>query len=180
MLENKPSRNVLVALHLAVYSGFALWGNGFQVVHPIFAPILAALLIWISVIDIIRFEIPDLGAGLLALTGAVFVVVSDAIILDHALGAMIWPLLFWFVATGYMRMRGWQGLGFGDVKLMVGIGVWLGFHQATQVVFAAALSGILAVVVFGLMKRKSFADIGSRAVAFGPFLCLSAWVTWVV
>lgn len=180
MLEKQPSRTALVALHLAVYAGFALWGNGFQDVHPIFALILAVSLIWISVIDIIRFEIPDLGAGLLAFTGVAFVVVSDAIVLDHALGATIWPLLFWIVGTGYMRMRGWQGLGFGDVKLMVGIGVWLGFHQTTLVVFAAALSGILTMLVFGLMKRTSFVDIGSRAVAFGPFLCLSAWVTWVV
>jgi len=173
------SRAALLALHFLFYSGFALLAQLFTGVHPVFTPVLAILLIWISVVDIQRFEIPDLAAALLVLTGMVCVYALGLPVLDHLIAAMLWPLLFWAVGVAYMHWRGFQGLGFGDVKLMVGIGAWLGFGQTTLVVFAAAMAGVLVLLVTNLIKRKSISDIGTRAVAFGPFLCLSTWVIWI-
>jgi leader peptidase (prepilin peptidase)/N-methyltransferase len=164
-----------VALHLAVYAGAAaVWPP----VWPWGA--VAALFIWISVTDIERLEIPDAASALLVLTGAVRLwAVPGLPLADHLMGAVLWPLLVWGVAVGYARLRGWQGLGLGDVKLMAGIGLWLGFGSTTIVLLAAALAGILTLVAAGLRQKVPFAALGTSAVAFGPFLCLSAWVVWL-
>lgn len=141
--------------------------------------VFGVLLVWISVIDIERLEIPDLAALTLVSTGAFFAWQRGADIVEYGVAGLIWAVLFWSVGVGYAKLRGWEGLGFGDVKLVAGIGLWLGLSETTLVVFGAALAGILAIAVAKAGTRSSFSDIGTTAVAFGPFLCLSAWVIWL-
>ncbi|MEQ6204733.1 A24 family peptidase [Sulfitobacter sp. HNIBRBA2951] len=168
---------VLILLHvlgygavLIVIGGPVIWSAG----------VFAVLLIWISVIDADRFEIPDMGAGLLALSGLLFLWGQDmAVVIDHILGGLIWPLLFWAIAYGYLRARGFHGLGFGDVKLMCGIGLWCGFFATTNVVLAASLGGIVILGLRALTKRSLPRGLNQSMVAFGPFLCLSAWTIWL-
>ncbi|WP_159086865.1 prepilin peptidase [Loktanella sp. Alg231-35] len=174
-----PSRISLIALHVTFYAGFAVAGYWHLPFPFAQAFILAALLIWISVVDVERLEIPDVAASLLALTGGAFAYATGSNLIDAISAGIVWPLLFWIVGAGYGKLRGWQGLGFGDVKLMVGIGLWLGFAQTTLVVFTSALSGIAVIALTKLINRQSTADIGTTAVAFGPFLCLSTWVIWL-
>lgn len=169
-------RLMLVILHLAVYGGFFLWvGGGIWVAVP-----LAAVLIWISVVDIERFEIPDAASALLFLGGVGFVIFWPVtFVWDHVLGAVIWPLVFWLVGVVYLRWRGVHGLGFGDVKLMAGIALWVGYQGAILVVLAASLAGIAVLLAYMFTQKGKMLEIGKSAVAFGPFLCLSAWVVWL-
>lgn len=141
---------------------------------------LALVLIWISVVDIEQFEIPDAASVVLFITGGAYVLLwPDILILDHLLGAVIWPALFWLVGVVYLRWRGVHGLGFGDVKLMAGIALWVGFQGTVLVVLAASLAGIAVLLVYMVVQRGKIAEIGKSAVAFGPFLCLSAWAVWL-
>ncbi len=173
------TRALNLGLHLAVYGGaLALlwpeadglaWAFGF-----------AAILIWVSTIDLERFEIPDLAAGALVLTGAFRTLFVPGLPLtDHLMGSVLWPVLTWSVAALYARVRGWRGLGFGDVKLTVGLGLWLGFQAMIWVLLSASVAGILTLLSIGAMRHTSFRNLGTSAVAFGPFLCLSAWVIWL-
>ena len=146
---------------------------------PLMWPILASLMIWSSVVDIERMEIPDMASLALCITGVLFCYLDSHDIITHLLAAVIWAGLFCGVGLGYNRWRGWDGLGFGDVKLIAGLALWLGFADTTQAVFAAALAGIIVVLIGSSRSGRSFSDIGQTAVAFGPFLCLSAWVTWL-
>jgi len=169
-------RAILVILHMLVYGGFFLWSGG----APWFGIGLAAVLIWISVVDIERFEIPDTASVLLFSGAVVFVALWPGVSWqDHVLGAVVWPLVFWLVGVVYLRWRGVNGLGFGDVKLMAGIGMWVGYFGAVQVVLAASLSGIAVLLAYMAMQDGRMAQIGKSAVAFAPFLCLSAWVIWL-
>jgi len=94
--------------------------------------------------------------------------------------AMIfWPVLFWSVAWVYKRFRGWNGLGFGDVKLIGALALWSGLAGTATVVLAAALSGIATLLVFSMIRKQPTTDVGKSAVAFAPFLCLSTWVVWM-
>ncbi|MGC1498096.1 MAG: A24 family peptidase [Sulfitobacter sp.] len=168
----------LTLLHVLGYSLIFLIANG-SMTWP--ALVLGLLLIWISVIDADRFEIPDMAALLLALSGFVLLWGQPTIILlDRIIGSVVWPLLFWAIAYGYLRARGFHGLGFGDVKLMCGIGLWCGFIDTINVVIAASLGGIIVLGVQALLKRPALQSLGQSMVAFGPFLCLSAWTIWLV
>ncbi len=44
---------------------------------------------------------------------------------DAAIGALAGSGLLWFVAEGYFRLRGREGMGLGDVKMMAAVGAFL-------------------------------------------------------
>ena len=166
----------MIFLHIGVYAAFWWWRPS----DPVFAIPLAVLLIWASVIDVERFEIPDLASGLLALSGAIWALTgSPLLIIDHLVGAILWPGLFLTTELAYRRFRGRPGLGFGDVKLMVGIGLWVGYLGTIWVVLYAALGGIAVLLLAFLVRRWDVSGLQKSAVAFGAFLCLSAWVVWL-
>ncbi|MES0863754.1 A24 family peptidase [Ruegeria sp. SCPT10] len=166
----------LIFTHLMVYGVFAATSMPLNWMALPFA----ALLIWISVWDFMTFEIPDAAALLLVVSGAAALYGSPGLLLiDRISGAILWPLLFWGVAELYLKTRGVHGLGFGDVKLMAGIGIWCGAYATTYIVLTAALAGLAVLSLFAVVQSTSVKDIGQSKVAFGPFLCLSAWSIWL-
>lgn len=167
-------RTALVALHFMAY-GIAA-GTAPPPDWP-WALILACLLIWVSVVDVVRFEIPDLAVVALIGTGSVRIWLTHNLDLtEHLAGALLWPALTLAVATAYARVRGWEGLGLGDVKLLAGLGLWAGFALTVWIVLVAALAGILTLVVLAVVRGKGMKDMGVSAIAFGPFLCFATWV----
>jgi leader peptidase (prepilin peptidase) / N-methyltransferase len=65
---------------------------------------------------------------------------------DSLLGAAIGASFLYGAAAIYLRARGVEGMGFGDVKLMGMIGAFLGTKLTILTIFAASLAGSL----FGL------------------------------
>lgn len=65
---------------------------------------------------------------------------------DSLLGAAIGASFLYGAAAIYLRARGVEGMGFGDVKLMAMIGAFLGTRLTVLTIFAASLAGSL----FGL------------------------------
>lgn len=86
---------------------------------------------------------------------------------DAAVGAAVGSGSFWLVAEVYSRMRGREGLGFGDVKMVAMLGAFLGITGA----MAAILVGCVAGSVLGLLwiwYRKQAAS--QYELPFGSFL----------
>jgi leader peptidase (prepilin peptidase) / N-methyltransferase len=65
---------------------------------------------------------------------------------DSLLGAAVGASFLYGAAAIYLRARGVQGMGFGDVKLMAMIGAFLGTKLTVLTIFAASVAGSL----FGL------------------------------
>ena len=65
---------------------------------------------------------------------------------DSLLGAAIGASFLYGAAAIYLRARGVEGMGFGDVKLMAMIGAFLGTKLTVLTIFSASLVGSL----FGL------------------------------
>ncbi|WP_175484820.1 prepilin peptidase [Jannaschia pohangensis] len=139
---------------------------------------LAGLLIWISVVDFRHYIIPDLAVLGLLLIGVIMIWRLDSPLADHFIGAVFWSTAFFFVAKVFSIYRGFEGLGLGDVKLVAALGLWLGMPGMIVTVFAAALGGILVLIVGRVLKRAK-EPLDETAIAFGPFLCLSAWAVWL-
>src|SRR3984957_4229398 len=75
---------------------------------------------------------------------------------DSLLGAAVGALFLYGVAAIYLRARGVEGMGFGDVKLMAMIGAFLGTKLTVLTIFAASLAGSafgLSTVLAIWMKR---------------------------
>ena len=67
-------------------------------------------------------------------------------LLDSLLGAALGASFIYGAGAAYLRWRGTEGMGFGDVKLMAMVGAFLGIKLTVFTIFAASLVGSL----FGL------------------------------
>jgi len=75
---------------------------------------------------------------------------------DSVLGAAVGASFLYGAAAIYLRARGVEGMGFGDVKLMALIGAFLGTRLTVLTIFAASLAGSLfglSTVLAVWMKR---------------------------
>jgi len=144
-----------------------------------FAICFAYLLMILAFIDLDTMRLPNALVGLLAIVGAFGVVVSEVtgdptVPLLHGGGALesAWA----FAAAGllvggavplalsaaYAALRGRQGMGMGDVKLLGTMGIFLGLY-----VLIALLLGSMAGALSALLPREGGVR---RKIPFGPFL----------
>jgi len=73
-------------------------------------------------------------------------------------------------------LRGREGLGQGDAKLLAAAGAWLGAYALPQVILVAALAALLAAAALRLSGREIRA---LSALPFGPFLAVAIWALWL-
>ncbi|HYH17479.1 MAG TPA: A24 family peptidase [Azospirillum sp.] len=141
--------------------------------------VLGWSLLAMSLIDAREHRLPDvltlplIPAGL-AVTW--WEVPDDAVLLDHALAAVLGYSAFALLAAGYRRLRGRDGLGLGDAKLLAAAGAWVGLAGLPSVVLLAALSGLAVTLVRGWVTG---AAVHGVPLAFGPYLALAFWVVWL-
>jgi len=74
----------------------------------------------------------------------------------------------------YLLTRG-KGMGFGDVKMQMTLGLWLGLIPGFLGLYIGFLSGALYGVVLMLLRKAG----RKSQIAFGPFLLLGAWIVFI-
>jgi leader peptidase (prepilin peptidase) / N-methyltransferase len=72
-------------------------------------------------------------------------------LIDSLLGAAVGASFIYGAGAAYLRWRGTEGMGFGDVKLMGMVGAFLGVKLTILTIFAASLAGSLFGVATVLM-----------------------------
>ena len=143
--------------------------------------LLTCLLGWVllplALIDRRHFLLPDaLTLPLLAL-GLLGTVWLDPLSLpDHALGAAVGYTIFAAISLGYRRLRGRDGLGWGDVKLLAACGAWLGWAGLPSVVLMASILGLLEAL---LPRLRGTGPPAEERIAFGTWLCAGLWLGWL-
>jgi len=128
-------------------------------------------------IDAACFLLPDMLTLPLLLAGlgvAIASVPEDAF--WHALGAACGYLGLRGIAAAYRALRGRDGLGAGDAKLLAAAGAWLGIGALPSLVLVAAVAGLVWAGLAGLAGRSMHA---TTDVPFGPFLAASFWLLWL-
>jgi len=81
-------------------------------------------------------------------------------LLDSVLGAAVGASFIYGAGAAYLRWRGMEGMGFGDVKLMAMVGAFLGIKLTVFTIFTASLAGSLfgvtTVLVVWLKRTHRF------------------------
>ena len=86
---------------------------------------------------------------------------------DALLGAAVGSGLLWIVSELYLRLRGRLGMGFGDVKMMLMAGAFLGPKRTFLMILVGSLLGsVLGLLVIGALYlggwKKNVAVRGNR------------------
>ena len=169
-------------LFLACYFGFGM------TVDAIKWAVFAALLVVLTITDLRERILPDkvnffgLGAGLLfsfftkPLDGTALWIANRWFdfppprpvlsFADAVLGAVAGSGLLWVVAEGYFRLRGREGMGLGDVKMMAAVGAFLGVQRTLLTVLAGSLLGsVIGILLISISKKGRDYEL-----PFGTFL----------
>ncbi len=117
--------------------------------------------------DVLTLPLIPLGLLAAAWTGP-----PDAAF-DHALAAALGYSAFRAVAAGYRRLRGQEGLGEGDAKLLAAGGAWLGLGGLAPMVLLGAVAGLVLAGAQALGGRSVSAK---TALPFGTSLALGLWL----
>jgi leader peptidase (prepilin peptidase)/N-methyltransferase len=85
------------------------------------------------------------------------------------LGVVVGGGLLWGVAEAYLRLRGIEGMGFGDVKMMAMVGAFLGAPMALVTIMIGSLLGSIIGLLFMRFAGKS----REYELPFGTFLSMA-------
>jgi leader peptidase (prepilin peptidase)/N-methyltransferase len=153
--------------------GFLIYGF-----HPLLLVRLtfASMLVVLFVIDLRhrilpdRMTLPGIAIGIGAST------VLPPGVASALAGAALGGGLLWAISEGYFRLRGREGLGFGDVKMLAMVGAFLGWEQTLLTLFIASLAGSVVGVALIAFRRGGL----QSALPFGTFLAIGALVAAAV
>ncbi len=104
---------------------------------------------------------PALPVGLVSLIGA-------------ALGALAGGGSLWLMGFMWEKLRGVEAMGFGDVKMMLMVGAFLGWRLTILTILLGALSGSIAGII--VMYRRGGRNL-QMMLPFGIFLGIGSIVS---
>lgn len=135
------------------------------------AAVGAILLLWallaLTAIDVDTQLLPDditlplLWLGLLFNAAHTFTSLSSAVF-----GAMFGYLSLWSVYWLFKLIRGKEGMGYGDFKLLAALGAWLGWQALPLIIICSASVGAVVGILL-IVVNKHGRDV---PIPFGPYL----------
>ena len=157
----------IAAWSLATAPGWLAWASA----------ALGWSLLALAVIDIRHLILPDeitlplIPAGL-ALAWAL----DPARLAHHAAGAVAGFVFIVVLRWAYARLRGREGIGLGDAKLLAAAGAWVSWQGLPGVVLVAAVLALAGHVIWIALRGRR---VLTREFPFGPYLAAGLWLTWL-
>ena len=118
----------------------------------------------IFIIDLEHQIIPDELSIILFSLGFIFWSNVNFLSLFPAFFSAFIILLIHLVTKG-------KGMGLGDVKLMISLGIWFGLMENINLLMIAFIIGGIVAALLLLLKKAKL----KTKIAFGPFLILAFW-----
>ncbi|WP_028855064.1 prepilin peptidase [Psychrilyobacter atlanticus] len=152
------------------YIFFLRFGLGILGIKYLMFICLLVIGIWV---DFTHYYIPDrisLSIFIIGIMTSFFTIGFERSILGAGSFA-----LFYIVLYGFGESFGYEIMGFGDVKLAMGIGAMIGYFSLYQVFIflnIAFISGAVIGVGLILLKKKTRKDI----MPFGPYIAIAGLV----
>ena len=131
-------------------------------------------LAWIDLISLLLPDVltlPLIPAGLLV----TWAWQPDDVVM-HVVAAVLGYTLFELLALGYRRLRGRDGLGGGDAKLIAAAGAWCGLSDLPAIILLSALFGLTAALLGAIRAGRLDPRL---QVPFGPSIAAAFWMVWL-
>jgi leader peptidase (prepilin peptidase)/N-methyltransferase len=132
--------------------------------------LFAAVLIVLFFIDLEHQLLPNVITLPALAIGLVASIWLPPGIVDSAIGAIAGGGILFAIAEAYLRVRGEEGMGMGDVKMLAMIGAFLGWKLVILTLILASFGGSLVGGLLMLFRRGTL----KAALPFGTFLAAAA------
>ncbi|MEM9605147.1 MAG: A24 family peptidase, partial [Pseudomonadota bacterium] len=162
-----------VELLTAVLSAAVVWQLGDTALGFAALP-FTWMLVAMAVIDLKTTYLPDvltlpfLWLGMLAAAVGITVSPTDAI-----WGAVAGYGALWLVFQAFKLATGKEGMGYGDFKLLAGLGAWLSWTQLPIVILLSSVSGAVVGSLWLMLSQRG----RETQIPFGPWLAMAGWLT---
>jgi len=113
-----------------------------------------------------NITLPLLWAGLIVNAAGIM---PDVTLRDTVIGAVAGYLALWIVYWLFKLIRGKEGMGYGDFKLLAALGAWMGWQMLPLIVLLSSLVGAAIGIGLVLFKGRDH----QVPLAFGPFLAIA-------
>ncbi|RUM50830.1 MAG: prepilin peptidase [Hydrogenothermus sp.] len=134
--------------------------------------VFLALVIAISFIDLDFKIIPDELNLIGFLSGLIYSAIrADFSIIDALLGSFVGAGFLFATAYLYLKFRGIEGLGMGDVKLLAFFGSYLGWFGSLFVIFVGSILGVIVGLTLAYIYKSE--DKAKFEIPFGPYLSIA-------
>jgi leader peptidase (prepilin peptidase)/N-methyltransferase len=152
-----------------VLAAYAIWRFG-----PTAKGGAACALLWtllaLTFIDFDTQLLPDditlplIWAGLVVNLGDTFAPLQAAVI-----GAIAGYLALWTIYWLFKLVRGKEGMGYGDFKLLAALGAWLGWTMLPLIVLLSSVVGAVIGIALIVLKGRDH----NVPLAFGPYIAIA-------
>jgi leader peptidase (prepilin peptidase)/N-methyltransferase len=165
-------RYPIIELASGIVTAYAAWRFGYGL-HTVALWVLAWTLIALTFIDVDTQLLPDnltlplLWLGLLCNSFGFFAPLRDAV-----WGAAGGYLFLWSVYWLFKLIRGKEGMGYGDFKLLGALGAWFGWQMLLPIILLSAVVGSVVGVSLVMTRRLH----GSTPIPFGPYLAGAGFI----
>lgn len=132
--------------------------------------IIITLLVFLTVFDLKYLILPDFAVVTLIIISFLGVVFDEPNIIPYFLSGLAGGGFLWLLN---LITKG-KGMGLGDVKLAVFMGLFLGYPKIIVAFYVAFVVGAIVgiiLMIFKKIKKKT-------QIPFGPFLILGTLVAW--
>ena len=159
---------------LAIVAGWSYFTVGFGWQFAVLL-LFGTLLVGLSTVDFKHMIIPDLIVIPGLILGLYLMPLFGHHVVSVVGGAMLGFLLFYFIRLIFYKMRGYHGMGFGDVKLLAMLGAWCGVLMLPLIIL---ISSFAAIPVF-IARRFLTSTENSEPLPYGPFLAFGGWLCFL-
>ncbi|MEO8523077.1 MAG: A24 family peptidase [Caldimonas sp.] len=161
------ARYPVVEVATGLLFAFIGWHFGAQPVVLLWCGLVATLMA-LAFIDLDTQFLPDIltlplmWAGIIAAARGWIPVTLEA----SVGGAVCGYLSLWLVANAFRIVRGKEGMGAGDFKLLAALGAWMGWQMIPLIVLLSSVVGALVGISL-ILFRSHGRDV---PIPFGPYL----------
>ena len=152
---------------------FLNYNNYFEV---IFLQTLIIIFLIVFFIDLKHFIIPDvlnftlMGLAILKNFIPNFQSNFTYDLNQSIIGGIVGYSIIWLIIFLYKKIKNIEAMGFGDAKLMTGIGLFFGWQAVFLILFLSAILGLISVIPSLLNNSKNL----KTQIPFGPYIVISS------
>lgn len=164
-----PIAEITMGILFTIY-----WLLGARLIAPlqfVIGFLVIVLLVFLVVFDFKYMILPDFAVATLIIISFLGVVFDEPNIIPYLISAIVSSGFFLFL---YLITKK-KGMGFGDVKLAVFMGLFLGWPKIILAMYIAFITGAVIGIIGIFIKKIT----KKSKIAFGPFLILGTIVTWL-